>query len=92
MKRYTRLAQMRRVLARPREQHADTSSRGLSRLARQDLRLDPELDEASAVTTVRPYQAQIGPQTYSGIPLRWPWSDGNKSCNVEHVKSRANHG
>lgn len=33
----------------PREQHADASSCGLSRLGRQDL--DPELNEYSAVTT-----------------------------------------
>lgn len=35
------------MLAVPREQHADASSCGLSRLARQDL--DPELSEYSAV-------------------------------------------
>lgn len=44
----------------PREQHADASSYGLSRLARQGL--DSRMDESALL---RPYQMLIGAQVYS---------------------------
>src|SRR6202453_1858183 len=56
-----RLAQLRR------EQHADASSCGLSRLARQHL----DSGWMSAPQSLRPYQVLISAQDCGGIPLRW---------------------
>jgi hypothetical protein len=53
----------------PREQHADASSCGLSRLARQDL--DPGW--MSTPPSLRPYQVLIGAHVCVGIPLCWLW-------------------